>query len=542
MSKEHEMIKLRYNYGYTWEHYKDVYAKGYAFLNRELYEGKSLAKLFSEFNDIHEMEKSLPKLKGLFAIILPRDDSLYLVEDITRTFPIFYAVNENEIIITDDTFWLRDNSELDDDACAEFLRCLYVTGPYTLLKGVHQVQAGEIVRITLDGQIHRKFYHEYVVKRNEVKTESYDRLTKEFYEIIGWVIDRLIAFADGDTIVIPLSGGYDSRAIASLLKKKGYENVICYTYGKPDSTEVNTAKEVAKALGYEWLYIEINDEVIPQNYPNEKWFLEFYKYAFNHTSTIHLQGFFVFMHLHENNLIPKNSIVVPGHTGDFLRGGHLRKLPLPKTKEDVWKRVLAKHYVLNEHVKLPYSIKEKFWEYLNRYSDDVLVYSIDDNWNMKNRQAKFIVNSNKTYEYFGYRHAIPLWDAELVEFFRRLPIEYKYNRVLYNEVLERKVFKPLGVLITQAEKAEGLREKFYHKVFHSWGIYKSMRYFAELHLPYWIKRPLRDLVRPDENNMYSVSKPILNELKRKYYFVEFSDIVAEWCLKRAKCPYGGANK
>jgi len=524
-------LKLSHNYGYTWNYHNDVYAKGYAFLDGELYQGKSLAKLFSEFKDINEIEKVLPKLKGLFAVIMYRDDVVYLVEDITRTFPIFYAFNEGDVIITDDTFYPKNHFEPDKDSCAEFLRCLYVTGPYTLLEGVYQVQAGEIVRITSDGGVYREFYHEYVVKKDEIKTEPYNELAKEFYETINRAVDRLIAFADGDTIVIPLSGGYDSRAIAALLKKNGYEDVICYTYGRPDSTEVNTARDVARALGYEWLYVEISDDIVPPNYPNEKWFLEFYKYAFNHASTIHLQDFFVFKHLHESNLIPKDSIVVPGHSGDFLGGSHLRKLPLPKTREDIWKRALAMHYVLNEHIKLPVSIEKKFRDYLSRYPEDVLAYSIDDNWNMKNRQAKFIINSNRTYEFFGYKHAVPLWDLELVEFFRRLPLEYKYDRILYNEVLEREVFKPLGVLITQAEKAEGLREKFYHRVFHSWGIYKSLRYLAELHLPYWIKRPLRDLVWPDENNMYSVARPILNELKRKYYFSEFHGIVAEWCLK-----------
>jgi len=538
-------IKLFHNYGYAWEHHKYVYAKGYAFLNGELYKGKFLAKLFSESDDIYEIEKFLPDLKGIFAVILQRDNSVYLIEDIIRTFPLFYTVNWNEGIITDDTFYLRNNFGLSEETCAEFLRCLYVTGPHTLLKGVFQVQAGEIVHITLDGQIRRKFYHEYVVKKNELRTEPYEKLSREFYEIIGRVIDRLIEFADGRTIVIPLSGGYDSRAIASLLRKRGYENVICYTYGKPDSTEVNTAKEVAKALGYEWLHIEINDDIVPPDYPNEKRFLEFYKYAFNHTSTIHLQDFFVFKHLHDNNLIPEYSIVVPGHSGDFIGGSHLRKLPLPKTKEEIWKRALAMQYVLNEHVKLPDSIKEKFWEYLNRYSDEVLMYSMDDNWNLKERQAKFVINSNKTYEFFEYPHAVPLWDIELVEFFGRLPLKYKHERVLYNEVLEKKVFKPLDVLTTQAEKAGGLREEFYYKVFHRRGIYKSMksmRYFAELHLPYWIKRPLRDFVWSDENNMHSVVKPILDELGRKYYFSEFPGIVSEWCLKMANChTMGGEN-
>ncbi|QDA30611.1 asparagine synthetase B family protein [Thermococcus indicus] len=536
-------IKLQNDYGYKWEEYEGNYAKGFAFLNGELYTGKQLIKMFLELEDFENIDSIMPKLQGIFALVIQKDGDIYLIEDITRTFPLFYAKAGDDIIITDDTFYLRDklNAKFNPDFCAEFLRCLYVTGPYTLLDGIYQVQAGEIVHLSQSGDISGHFYYDYTVKRHEITTKPVDKLSQELYTILNRVIDRLIDYANGRTIVIPLSGGYDSRVIATLLTEKGYDDVICYTYGRRDSSEVNTAKDVAGVLGCEWIYVEITDEIVPSGYPYEDWFIEFYKFAFNHVSTIHLQDFFVFRHLIDNDLIPNKAIVVPGHSGDFLGGSHLRKLLLPKSREDVWKRALAMHYILNEHIKLPNSVRDKFWQYLNRYPDDVLVYSLDDNWNMVERQAKFIINSNRAYEFFGYEHAVPLWDIELVEFFRRLPIELKYTRVLYNEVLENRIFKPMGVLIKQDEKAFTLREKFYRRVFKAKGIFKNLRYFAELHLPYQIKRPLRDFVWPDENNMKVVATPILRELNRKYSFSEFHGIVAEWCLKRAKCSIVGGE-
>ncbi|WP_010480046.1 asparagine synthase C-terminal domain-containing protein [Thermococcus zilligii] len=530
-------ISLRNNYGYEWEHYNGVYSKGYASLDGELLNGKKLSKVFYDVQNYKELKNLLKRLHGIFSVILQFDDSIYLATDITRTFPIFYTVSGNEAIVSDDTFYIQEiiNSERDKDACVEFLRTLYVTGDETLIQGIEQVQAGEIVRIGDNGTVAKEFYHEYTVEENELLNLPSEDISSKIVRAFDNTIERLIEFAQGDTIVVPLSGGYDSRAIVAFLKKHGYENVICYTYGREDSTEVNTAKDVARKLGYEWIYVNQKDDIVDPGYPNEQWFLEFYKYAFNHVSTIHLQDFFVFKYLHENGLIPKHSIVVPGHTGDFLRGSHLRKLSLPKTKEDVWKRVLALHFVLNEHVPLTEKVIQKFWSYMNRYPPEVFVYSIEENWNMKNRQAKFIINSNRTYEFFGYRHAIPLWDIELVELFRRMPLRYKYEKVMYNVVLENIVFKPLGILIRQADKASDFRSRFYHRVFHSWEIFKSLRYWSELYLPYQLKRPLRDLVWKDENNFYAVVRPLLSELGRKYYFSEAHGLVAEWCLKRARC-------
>ena len=54
--------------------------------------------------------------------------------------------------------------------------------------------------------------------------------------------------------------------------------------------------------------------------------------------------------LKEENLIPENAVFVPGHTGDFITGGHLhyvlRKKPV--TKETLINSILHKHYGLWE--------------------------------------------------------------------------------------------------------------------------------------------------------------------------------------------------
>lgn len=535
------MVKLvlRHNYAYPWSKYDGVHAKGYAIYDDTLYSGKDLAKLFSQI-EMSKIVKYLRSISGIFSVIVEHENDVYLISDITRTFPIFYAFSDDDIIVSDDTFYLKKqlDSDFNDDFCVEFLRLLYVTGKDTLLRGIYQVQAGEIVRIGADSGVTKEFYHEYTVTEKELLEFGEQQLKDTILDTFNRVAHKLIKFANGDPIVVPLSGGYDSRAIIALLKKHGYENVICYTYGRADSTEVKTAEEVARKLGYEWIYVEQTEDIVDPEYPYEKWFQEFFEYAFNHVSTLHLQDFFVFKYLHESKLIPKHSIVVPGHSGDFLGGSHLRKLPLPRTKEDIWKRMKALHLVLNEHVPLTENVVQKFWSYMSKYPQEVLIYSIEENWDMKERQAKFIINSNRTYEFFGYRHAIPLWDIELVELFRRVPLKYKYGKVIYNEVLENALFKPMGILITQADKAPDLRSRFYHRVFHSWEIFKPLRYWSELHLPYQIKRPLRDLVWKDENNFKAIVKPLLSELRRKYYFSEAHGIVADWCLKNARCNKG----
>ena len=46
-----------------------------------------------------------------------------------------------------------------------------------------------------------------------------------------------------------------------------------------------------------------------------------------------------------------------------------------------------------------------------------------------------IINSCKLWEFFGFSYLIPLWDAELADFFAALPFELRLNKKLYDNVL-----------------------------------------------------------------------------------------------------------
>ncbi len=539
-------IKLDFNYGYPWYKYRGNYAKGYVIENEKTYNEKYLPIFLDKIQEFDELKEILKKLHGIFAAILERDNFLYLITDITRTFPLFYTINDNKIIISDNTFYIKNRlkPKLNPFSCAEFLKCGYTSGSETILQGVYQVQAGEILTIDKEkGEIKKEFYYDYTVTKKEIYSKNYNKLKDDLLKIFDHIIDRVLYFAKENTIVIPLSGGYDSRLIAALLKKNGYENVICYTYGLPNSSEAIVARKVAKRLGYDWYFIEQTDALVDPFYPDSDWFFEFYKYAFNHVSATHLQDFFVFKYLHENKLLPKNSIIAPGHSGDFLAGSHLRKLPLPKRKENVVSRILAKHYILNDSIKLNKKIIQKLREYIENYPNETFPYSIDDNWNMKERQAKYIVNSNRTYEFFGYRHIIPLWDIEIVEFFRKLPIKYKYNQILYNDVIRNNIFNKFNISLSHKEWVRGFGTKFYYNVFHSWRSFKYLRYFAETYFPSFLKRPLKNIVRKEEVNMRAVAGPIASSLKTRYRPSEFNKIIGYWCLKMAGFeiakPYGG---
>lgn len=57
-------------------------------------------------------------------------------------------------------------------------------------------------------------------------------------------------------------------------------------------------------------------------------------------------------------------------------------------------------------------------------------------FDLNGRQTKFIVNSVRVYEFFGFQWRIPLWDTELIDFFLQVPISCRINQLLY-KIMQR---------------------------------------------------------------------------------------------------------
>ena len=137
----------------------------------------------------------------------------------------------------------------------------------------------------------------------------------------------------------------------------------------------------------------------------------------------YLQDYFAVRYLKNNNLISKDAVFIPGHTGDFLSGRKLDK----ELQNSSFKKI--KNLILRDHINF-----NKNSTLLN-HSIDLAGnhWSAYENWVMKERQSKFIVNSTYVFEFFGYTCYMPLWDKRLVDFFKSLPFHQKLNGKLYKE-------------------------------------------------------------------------------------------------------------
>jgi len=411
-------LYIKNNKGFSWTSYKNIHIKGFCFLeNSEYLSEIPLAKYFENTDTINELHAKIAALNGMFTVIIETATSILLGMDTTRTFPLFYTNTFGQWLISDDANLIKEkypHLQLNTDSISEFLCTGYVIGNKTLLNEVYQMEAAEIIELS-NKKTKKTEYFQYGTE--VVSTESFQSLQIKLKRILSQVTDRLIQSTQNRTIVVPLSGGYDSRIIATMLKEKGYKNVICFTYGKKNSPEVAISKKVARRLGYPWYFVEYTDNLIQEYFQKNK-HIAYMLFSSNYVSLPHIQDYLAFEEL--KNSFPENSILVPGHSGDFFAGTHIApQIEKLTTPEKIREAILSRHYTLAKYAmdQKGIYINEKYFPYSNMEA-----------WSWKERQCKFIVNANRVYEFFNFEHRIPLWDQELLNFFKKVPVLYKNRK------------------------------------------------------------------------------------------------------------------
>ena len=397
---------------------------------------RSLQSSLKNYNNL--VKDLLLCFNGSFVLVIETPDNILCLVDHFRSIPLFYAKTDSQFIISDDANYIRDQirPQFNEKNGAEFLVTGYVTGRETLFDGIFQIQAGEYLNYSKnDNHITPIFYYKFW--HEDYFSDSQEELLKRLDEVFVHVFKRLIASIKGKglQIVVPLSGGLDSRIIVAMLKRLGVDDVICFSYGQKGNYEAEISKKVAEALGYQWYFVEYTHDKWYQCYHSDE-ASAFERYAGNLSSLPHFQDFLAIQELHKEGKIPKKSVFIPGHCGNQIAVYCLPRKVLESTPD-------FDHFVTyywQEHYSLcPWIEQERgggelktiFRKKIQQSVGDIDIYDAKsvanaiEFFNGYERQGKFIVNSLRVYEFFGYVWRIPIVDGDLNDFFLKVPLKYR---------------------------------------------------------------------------------------------------------------------
>lgn len=419
------------------------FVTGTAFLGSRMLQGEALLNQFLEWETVEEWEEGLLALNGFFSVVVKRGFQVFAAVDRLRSIPLFYGKHGSDYFISDDARWVRGQLEgqgMDPLARQEFLATGYVTGPDTLFPKVKQIQAGEFVlfQTSEDGHsdVFPQRYFRYV--HSDYFDSPEEILHQRLQETLEDIFGRLTALANGRSIVVPLSGGYDSRLIVLMLKKLGYENVIAFSYGKPGNKESAISRQVAESLGIRWEFVPYSSDLWYQWYRTSE-MQEYFRFADGLSSLPHIQDWPAVRALTREGRVPADSIFVPGHSADLPAGSRSKSVPefyRGQVKESkLVKAILGYHYSLFPWQKEDPNLEKLFEERVRESLGDPSQYpdpsSAFESWDISERQPKFIVNSLRVYEFFGYEWWIPLWDRTFINFWCHVVPQKRINQSFY---------------------------------------------------------------------------------------------------------------
>lgn len=284
-----------------------------------------------------------------------------------------------------------------------------------------------------------------------------------------------------------------------VLKSLGYPKICAYSYGLPNNDESKISRTVATQLGIPWHFIPYTHESWAQWHTLQEW-KAYIRFAERLTSLAHFQDWPAVMVLKEKRILDEESVIVPGHSGDFLAGKQIPKVLLSPPSnahcsDILVDAVLKRHYNLRSIGwtakylgldkrqllrEIRYRIKSHFQGYELKTASqrvDAFDYEFWQEW-----LSKVIVNSVRVYEFMGMDWWLPFYDSEYVGFWERVPLKMRLNKLLYNHSVKSiqiglgvtsKAYGPSTTFLKTFLKSLALKTKYWDFIYELyWRVYK----------------------------------------------------------------------
>lgn len=324
----------------------------------------------------------------------------------------------------------------------------YVTGADTLRPGLFQLRPGESLSFDKAARtltLRRHYRHDLTA---EATAPLGDRAAwrHRLMERLDAAFDRTVERAAGRPILVPLSGGLDSRLVLGKLVERGYPGLRAFSYGPKNNYDALIARDIARRLDVPWTFVSTSGAVA-RRFHGSATRQHFWDFADGLCSVPNGQDILPLLRLRERGDLAADAFIVNGQSGDFLTGGHVPAAVAAGQGgwDGMFDAILKKHYALWGSLRTPGNLdlaRARIRAVLDLPETlppdpgpDVLA-NLLERWEYEERQSKYVVNGQRVYDFLDLGWDLPLWDRELSDFYRAVPLSLRLDQTLYREALE----------------------------------------------------------------------------------------------------------
>lgn len=196
---------------------------------------------------------------GLYNIFIVDkiNQKIIIYSDFLGAYPIFYLQNNNKILISGNQFAISEETVPDEISMHEFLKYGYLPFSDSLFMHIKKKNPWEEIELDLASlTVNVKVVQLPVYTPLHQRNRDINTTVSKLYNSLSSFFSRLQTEAP----IVGLSGGYDSRLIASFLKSA---EPVLFNFGYQNSPEPEIAKQVADVLK-----LNLINKSIPDNLPS----------------------------------------------------------------------------------------------------------------------------------------------------------------------------------------------------------------------------------------------------------------------------------
>lgn len=376
-------------------------------------------------------------LGGSFAIVIvtPFKQSIQIITDRLATKKIYLYQTHDSILLSTELSALVASGEIplevNPEALEQFLITSHLVSSHSMIKGVSILSPATITKIALT-KIEQSIY--WTPRINAAKDDGLDSWADRIAEVLSSAVH---ARCDDRELLLPLSGGLDSRAIAAFISPQAKSSVNAYSFGHRHCYDVRYGRKVARALDVRFQYLEIPDDFFIRYLPALQMLCD---------GEISIEALPMYRLLYAGS---SGQTMLMGYLGDCLSGGHLLDSSLVEGESNILNILWHQKYQKGgfseqqlERVLLPdryQSIKGATRELMKCALEQADADSLCEKAlivELHHRQSRYISYFGR---FLGTRYHVeqPFLDTAVIDTFLSMPLIHRKNQRAYRRMLIR---------------------------------------------------------------------------------------------------------
>jgi len=435
----------------------EVSVRGRAFAGDELLEGTALAAHFGDADSLTAFATALDALNGFFAVVVERSDGTFVGVDHVRSIPLVYAPDAG--LVSDDARRLADrlgSGAYDSLAESELLVSGNVLGDRTLVPGMHALRPGEAVGL-VDGEAERTRYAAFRPGTADAEEVDHGAALDRLERAVDAAFDRLSAVVGDRKVALALSGGADSRLVATELAARDHD-VLTYSFGTAGNEDVRVAREVAAALDLPWEFVAYSTDSWGEWYvsPERAAFVD---RAFSYDSIPNYGTVPALSELRDRGVLVDDAVCSSGQTvaGVSENVPTAFEKPSPDTDDVVdavleyWARWGWENPAFDRAVRerIAAAVADGGEPAADGSAGEIdsfpAAFAAFERWKHDERHTKYFVADARQYDFFGLDWWLPLWDREVVAAWAAVPVADRRRKRAYVDLVDRRFAARTGL-------------------------------------------------------------------------------------------------